>query len=64
MTESNGWTTKEILLRIEKKVDEQLADHEDRIRSGESSISRLKGALAVIALALPIVAGVAASLIH
>lgn len=60
----NGFTTKEILIRMEQKVDEMLADHETRIRANESSIARVKGAVAIVVVTAPVVAAVVAGYIH
>lgn len=44
--EEEGFTVKEILLRVEKKLNEELEDHETRIRS----LERWKWGLPVSAL--------------
>ena len=49
MADGNGFTNKEILLRLEQKVDAVLADHEDRIRTVERWVWALPtSALAVV----------------
>lgn len=50
----NGFTTKEILVRMEQKVDNILADHEERLRVAEGSISKLKGAFVLVTILIPI----------
>jgi len=56
-TNGNGFTTKEILVRLEDKVDRVIADHENRLRSLERfryavpSVAII-AALATIALAI------------
>ena len=35
MADGNGFTVKEILLRVEEKLDASISDHEDRIRALE-----------------------------
>lgn len=50
----NGFTTKEIVIRLEQKMDNILADHEERLRNAEGAISRLKGALVLMTLILPV----------
>lgn len=50
----NGFTTKEIVIRLEEKMDDILADHEERIRSSEGAIFRIKGALVLISILLPV----------
>lgn len=58
--EPNGngfFTTKEILVRLEKKIDEILADHESRLRSLERfrfAIPSLTACAALAAIALTI----------
>lgn len=58
--EPNGngfFTTKEILVRLEKKIDEMLADHESRLRSLERfryAIPSLTALAAAAAIALTV----------
>lgn len=64
--EGNGFSNKEILLALDKKVDEGFekleklineghTDHEKRIRRTEQVIARLYGMAAFIVVALPLV---------
>lgn len=46
---NDGFTTKEILLRLERKVDTALENHEGRIGSLERFRSWLRGGLALAA---------------
>jgi flagellar motor component MotA len=57
--EGNGFTNKEILVRLEAKVDKILDDHERRIRI----LERFKSAVpstAIVGLVVSVVAAVAA----
>lgn len=58
----NGFSNKEILLRLEAKVDAVLADHEVRLRSMERWRDSLKGAARLGGLAFAVVSPVAAVL--
>lgn len=59
-TYGNGFSTKEVLVRLEQKVDNILADHEERLRDAEGAISRLKGAFVLMTILVP--AGLAIAL--
>jgi hypothetical protein len=50
----NGFSTKEIVVRMEAKIDYVLADHETRLRNTEAAISRLKGALVLMTVLIPL----------
>lgn len=52
-TDGNGFTAKEIMVRMEAKIDVILADHELRIRNNEGAISRIKGALILMTVLIP-----------
>jgi hypothetical protein len=58
MAANEGFTNKEILLRMEVKVDKILDDHEARIRRVEGVVAKLKswappaGAIAALTTAL------------
>ena len=65
-TGDNGFSNKEILLSLDKKVDEGFekleklineghTDHEKRIRKAEATIARLYGMAAFIVVSLPLV---------
>lgn len=57
MTDGNGFTNKEILLRLEAKLDAAVVSHEHRISALETFASRAKGALALATVFLiPLVA--------
>ena len=51
--DANGFSTKEIVVRMEAKIDYVLADHEVRLRNTEAAISRLKGALILMTVLIP-----------
>ena len=53
-SDGNGFTAKEILLGMERKLDRILEDHEARIRSSEAAIYRLKGALFLMSVLIPL----------
>ncbi len=63
-TNGNGMNTKDLVLLLHEKVDRVLVDHEARIRSAETSVSRVKGAIALLALLVPIAAGLIAVYVH
>lgn len=66
MTGDNGFSNKEILLALDKKVDEGFekleklineghTDHEKRLRKAEAALSRLYGIAAFLVVSLPMV---------
>ena len=56
MSDGNGFSNKEILLRLEAKLDHALADLEPRVSSLESFRSYAKGVAAILVMALPLAA--------
>ena len=56
MIDGNGFSNKEILLRLEQKVDAVLESHDGRISSLEQFRSYAKGVAAIIVMALPFAA--------
>ena len=55
MSEGNGFSNKEILLRLEDKLDAALLNLEPRVSSLEQFRSYSKGVAAIIVMALPFV---------
>ena len=53
-SDGNGFTAKEILIDMDKKIDRILVDHETRLRGSEAAIYRLKGALFLVVVLIPL----------
>lgn len=56
MSEGNGFSNKEILMRLEHKLDTALENYERRVSSLESFRSYSKGVAAIIVLVVPLLA--------
>lgn len=54
-----GYTIKEIVVRLESKVDKVLDDHETRLRSLESDRNQRKGRAALVMSAIAFIAAAA-----